>query len=235
MDIKAVIIDLFGTLVPAFSRSGYIHAVQQMAELLDVPESEFRSRWLRAAADRHLGRYRDTRAHLIAISSELGGSNDERAVSAAADVVRRFTQDAIRPNLETIECLKFLRQTGFKLALCTNCAPDVPEVWSESPFQECFDTTFFSCVAGIAKPDPRVYEHLCEKLGIVSSACLYVGDGSSNELTGARTSGMHALLLRPALEDCFDPERSDVLGWQGDAIAHFVELRSYVCSRCITA
>ena len=48
----------------------------------------------------------------------------------------------------------------------------------------------------LAKPDPRIYEMAVEGLGVAAEECLYVGDGTSNELTGASRVGMTAVLMR---------------------------------------
>jgi len=45
------------------------------------------------------------------------------------------------------------------------------------------------------KPDPRIYHLALERLKVKPQDCLYVGDGSSHELTGARKVGMHPVQI----------------------------------------
>ena len=43
---------------------------------------------------------------------------------------------------------------------------------------------------GIRKPHPEMYRRVVGQLGVPARSCLYVGDGNSNELLGAREQGM---------------------------------------------
>ena len=59
-----------------------------------------------------------------------------------------------------------------------------------------FETAIFSCAVGLKKPDPRIYQMATEQLKVKPEDCLYIGDGSSQELTGALKIGMHPVWLR---------------------------------------
>ncbi len=56
-------------------------------------------------------------------------------------------------------------------------------------------------VIGLVKPDPAIYQLACQRLGVIPEDCRYVGDGGSNELTGADASGMRAVLIAPSYDD----------------------------------
>ena len=56
-----------------------------------------------------------------------------------------------------------------------------------------FDVALISYEQGICKPDPAMYQRMIEQLGVAPDECLYVGDGGSRELYGARDAGMKAL------------------------------------------
>ena len=43
------------------------------------------------------------------------------------------------------------------------------------------------------KPDRTVYEEAARRLGVEIKDCIFVGDGGSNELQGARNAGMNAI------------------------------------------
>ncbi|CAL5023727.1 unnamed protein product [Urochloa decumbens] len=59
-----------------------------------------------------------------------------------------------------------------------------------------WDFGVFSGVAGVEKPDPRIYEAALEAAGGVSPAeALHIGDSLRTDYTPARGLGMHALLL----------------------------------------
>ena len=43
------------------------------------------------------------------------------------------------------------------------------------------------------KPDPRIYQQVLQALGVSPEDTIFVGDGGSNELAGARRAGLTAL------------------------------------------
>jgi len=74
------------------------------------------------------------------------------------------------------------------------------------------------------KPDARIYRLACEQLEVKPQECLYVGDGSSHELTGASRVGMHAVLIRVPYEDTYDAHRIDTEEWNGSTISALREV-----------
>ena len=60
------------------------------------------------------------------------------------------------------------------------------------------------------------------------ASALALGDGSSQELTGAQQVGMRPILIRDSLEDPYDTSRPDVDGWQGATITNLKEVLAFV-------
>lgn len=90
------------------------------------------------------------------------------------------------------------------------------------------DVPVFSCDERIKKPSPRIYEIACDRLNVKPQECIYVGDGSSEELTGAAAIGMCTILNRTDLTDVYDPHRPDVENWNGIVIDEISELRGII-------
>ena len=69
-----------------------------------------------------------------------------------------------------------------------------------------------------------------ERLEVKPGECLYVGDGSSNELTGAAAAGMHSVLVRHPDEDNSGIHRVDYEGakWEGPVITSLKEVLNLV-------
>jgi len=67
---------------------------------------------------------------------------------------------------------------------------EVPALWKSTPLAARFDTVAFSCVLGVAKPDPAIYLAACAGLGVQPGDCVYVGDGADDELAAAAALGM---------------------------------------------
>ncbi|MDQ3641421.1 MAG: hypothetical protein M3450_08155 [Actinomycetota bacterium] len=68
------------------------------------------------------------------------------------------------------------------------------------------------------------YQDIAGRLGVAAEECVYVGDGSSAELTGATAAGMTAVLIDTPFDTDFryDAEAQ----WAGRSIADMQELRA---------
>jgi putative hydrolase of the HAD superfamily len=128
------------------------------------------------------------------------------------------------PRSDAIETLSHLKYEGCKTGLISDCSPEVPAIWKDTPFAKLIDVAIFSCLVGVKKPDPRIYHLTTNQLGIKPQKCLYIGDGSSQELTGASQVGMQAVLLRLPDEEGTDAHRIDSEEWYGPVISVLTEV-----------
>ena len=226
MPPAAVIFDLFGTLVPTFSRAHFRQCLARMAGAVGVGAEDFRRLWMRdTARDRGTGVYRTMGDNVAAICQMLGVSPSAEAVARAQEIRCDNTADfLVHPRPDAVPTLDELRRRGFKLALVSDCSMDVPLTWSRSPLARCLHVTAFSCVVGVRKPDPAIYLAACTGLGVTPPQCLYVGDGCSRELTGARALGMRPVLLRaPDIERPLTPD-CEADTWDGESVDALAEV-----------
>ena len=84
--------------------------------------------------------------------------------------------------------------------------------------------TVFSALRKAKKPEPIMYLSAAQELGVAPSDCLYVGDGSSRELSGAAAVGMHPVLIRASHEDNADSFRPYEEQWEGPRIRTLAEI-----------
>jgi putative hydrolase of the HAD superfamily len=77
----------------------------------------------------------------------------------------------------------------------SDCTHELPEFWDRLPVAPWVDAAVFSIVMGCRKPHPSTYAAACDRLGVTAGQAVYVGDGGSNELTGARSAGMSVVRL----------------------------------------
>ena len=123
------------------------------------------------------------------------GADEALATELAAERAA-LTREVLTPREGALETLDELRRRGLRLALISVCSEDVCRVWGETAFAQRFDAAVFSATCALMKPDPRIYLLACEQLGVEPPACLYVGDGANDELAGARSVGMNAVLIQ---------------------------------------
>lgn len=215
-----IIFDLFGTLVGHLDFSSYGAVLARMADVLGVPVEAFSQVWRSDMSGRMSGANGGTTADDIARAClSLGVTPAPERVSEACAIRVEFTAVCLEPASGALTTLATIKANGHPTALISDCTAEVPTLWPTTPFAPLIDFPVFSCAEGITKPDRRIYLRACERLAARPEDCLYVGDGSSRELTGAGEIGMRAILVRGPELDFAGTDRSDALGWRGESIS----------------
>ncbi|HEV7896600.1 MAG TPA: HAD-IA family hydrolase [Planosporangium sp.] len=221
---RAVLFDFFGTLTTAVRR-GPRHAV--IARLLGCdPEAFFaeldRTFYLRAA-----GRYGEPIDGLRRVAYAAGGRPKlaELAYAVAARVDAVHADTALRP--EAVRVLSRLRERGVPVVVVSDCWYELPAFAPQLAIGPFLEGCVYSVEVGHCKPHPAMYLQACRQLRLDPDECLYVGDGGSRELSGAREVGMSTVrMAAPDLAGHLvfrgDPE------WCGPAITSLTEVVAMV-------
>jgi putative hydrolase of the HAD superfamily len=223
--LRAVLFDLFGTLVSSGLWREHDAVVARMGEILQAPpEAFFEVFNVETRLDREVGRFHSLEENLAYVCRKIGVPVDEELIARAAQVRRDFVASVLVPRPDAVPTLRALDRMGLRLGLISDCSPEVPPLFTRTPLAALIQVTVFSALEGTKKPDPRMYAAACEALRVEPGQALFVGDGGSSELTGARDCGITPVLLRTPGED-FDLEhRPDAKDWQGESIARLSEL-----------
>ena len=222
MRYSCVIFDLFGTLVDNTSREEYDVMLTRMADVLGVTPKDFIEHWGGTFYDRMVGALQDTGSNILNITDFLGVEVEREHLEEATRIRREFTSRMMVPKPGALETLEEIRKRGLKIGLISDCSSEVPILWEGNPLSPLIDVSVFSCVEGVKKPDARIYLSACERLDVRPEECLYVGDGSSHELTGASYVYMDPVLIRDPREK--DPYRIDRDSWEGKEIQSIPEV-----------
>jgi putative hydrolase of the HAD superfamily len=113
---------------------------------------------------------------------------------------------------EMIEALRRIK-TRFKTGCITNNVPANQTGSAEGrslyarEVMELFDHVIESAKSGIRKPDPRIYEMMCEALSVAPSACVYLDDLGVN-LKPARAMGMTTIKVETGAQAIAELERA---------------------------
>ena len=227
MRLRAVVFDLFGTLVPEFPIADWDAMSEGMATALGADHDAFRPAWRETASARLTGGFRDIAQNVVAVCDRIGLAPEPERLEAALEVRRALYRKHFHPQPGAVETLGWLREHGYPTALVSMCAPDTPPLWHASPLEGLVDVLVFSSETGLRKPEPEIYLLACSRLGVEPSACLYVGDGSFGELSGAAAVGMTpVLIVDPSEGDSVHrPEPDD---WRGTTIRSLAEVPALV-------
>lgn len=221
MRIKAVIFDFFGTLTVAASGEQRAAAVGAIAQAIGAPPVEFRNAWWGTWSERSVGALGDFPAALREIAGRLGLEPSDQQVASAAAIRQGNERRFMQLRGDTISTLEALRARGLRIGLISDCTDDLPQEWPDCPAAPYVDSVIFSFTAKVKKPDPRIYALACDALGVAPGECLYVGDGGSDELTGASAVGMTAVRVQ---DDGGENHRFEADTWTGAEIATLGEL-----------
>lgn len=98
-----------------------------------------------------------------------------------------------RPNEPMIRWLPQIHAAGFKTAILSNMPTDMADHVREIfPWLAAFDHHIFSAEVRSAKPEPAIYRHAIEALGVAPPEALFIDDREEN-LAGARAMGMRGI------------------------------------------
>lgn len=182
--------DLFHTLVdPEDFRPKDFNRASEIARLFSIDAEGFSKYWLETRIQRNSTRTRVV-VHLEEYLRRQKVQVDPVLLAAADDLLGRYQDLALlgpRPEIESV--VKRLNDQGTKLGLLTNCDEREVREWPRSPLSKFIYATSFSFSTGFVKPSIEAYSSILDKLGVVPADVVYVGDGGSDELLGARNAG----------------------------------------------
>lgn len=93
--------------------------------------------------------------------------------------------------------LRRLRALGLRLVVVSNSDGTVAKSLDAAGLRPYFDAVIDSSVVGYEKPDPRIFLEALKESGARAENTLHVGDLYHVDVAGARSAGVHALLLDP--------------------------------------
>jgi putative hydrolase of the HAD superfamily len=197
--IEAVVFDLFWTLVHPGTYPGGTGRVGWLAEILGIDAAALKARWAAFESVLEAGRADGLAPELgwvRAAAADLGVAvtlADLARIEADWDLTRR--EALLDPPPSAVAALAALRERGIRLGVLSNTHALEVRTWDESPLAALFDVVALSHEIGSCKPDPATYAHVLDRLNVPAAAAAYVGDGSSDELVGARAAGFSMVIL----------------------------------------
>jgi putative hydrolase of the HAD superfamily len=217
---RAVLFDFFGTLTEAVHRGpAHVEIARSLgcdpAAYLDALDATF---YARAS-----GAFGTPASGLRRVLDALGVAATEAQLSAALDARVDAVRADCRLREDAVIVLAALRYARLHTAVVSDCCYELPAFFAELPVAPLIDARIFSVHVGRCKPHPAMYLTACASIGVEPYECVYVGDGGSRELSGARDVGMTAIrLAAPDLGGhlVFHPD----IDWTGPQVRSLTEI-----------
>ena len=228
MEYRAVLFDLFGSLVPCYPLERLERVVCEMAHDLRVPKEPFASVWKETLGEQLKGEFPSLESMIRFLLQQLNCPMYSEGLDSAVKRRLAVERASLRPRSDALAALTCLRSRGLRIGVITNCSRETVDAWSSSELSRVVDHCAFSCVVGSVKPDPIIYLHACSALSIDPGERLFVADGSNEELEGAIRVGMDAVLIRGFDDDGSFPGRIERDHWTGAFVSALSEVPTLV-------
>jgi putative hydrolase of the HAD superfamily len=221
MEIRAVVFDLFGTLIDDSPPADYGAFLAETAAHLGTEPEPFEAAWARYDIARYTSPVEEC---FGAMCAELGVT-DRARIEAALGLRLERLRALLFPRPDAVSTLRELRGRGFGLGMISNASSEMSGLWAGSEFAPLFDAVLFSADERMMKPDRRLYERMAELLGVRPEEALFVGDGAYRELQGAAEAGMTPVLIRVPHDEW---EHEGTVDWDGPRVSALSEVLALV-------
>jgi putative hydrolase of the HAD superfamily len=122
------------------------------------------------------------------------GGDPEASRECAVEMVREWERhENFSLYEDTLPVLEELRRRGLKLGLVSNGQRDLDEFAAHHALE--VDVAVGSRAHGRRKPDPTIFEAALSLLEVAPAEAAMVGDSREDDVEGARSLGMRAILL----------------------------------------
>ena len=154
------------------------------------------------------------------IAHELGVPDGQIPFAVVEKAYEDITLDPLPDLMPHVDvAVRALAAAGYRLGVICNTGMaggrTLRVVLDRYGLLDCFHTTTWSDEFGWSKPDPRIFHHTLDALGVSPAAALHVGDLEELDVEGARRAGMWSAHYVPDGPHA-PSERADLLvrDWQ---------------------
>ena len=195
--IRAVFLDVGGTLIHPFPSVGAIYAEAAARHGVNADAADLQERFARAWRELKKSGKPVAKAWWKAVVEEtFAGFAFADPQAFFEDVYRAFTEpgrwrvfDDVRPALEE------LKRRGQRLAVVSNWDERLPALLDALALTPYFERRFISFDVGVSKPDPAIFRRALADMRVSPLEAIHVGDDPEEDVAAAEAAGLRAYLL----------------------------------------
>jgi putative hydrolase of the HAD superfamily len=217
--IQAVSFDVGGTLIEPGPSVGHVYAEIAARHGLNRFTPEFLNQQFRVAWHTKADFDYSRRAWAQIVAKSFGVIDDALIDSKFfGQLYQRFAEpDAWRVYEDVVPALEMLAARGIKLAVVSNWDDRLRPLLMRLKLERYFAVVEVSVDGGFHKPASEIFRRAVDQLHVPAGSVLHIGDSPLEDVTGAKSAGLRALLL----------DRSQV-PINGRQISALTELASFI-------
>ena len=206
--VRAVFFDVGNTLVridyAAIAHALAAHGVRLTADR--VQRAEWRAR-VRLDADlsavpaaSRSTETGDTHTRYLRYTLDGLGITDDTLIAAVDEWRRTYNSpiglwNTVDP--DAAAALAHTRAAGLKTAVISNSNGTIRTLLAHLDLLPLIDVVLDSGEEGVEKPNPEIFRRALVRTGVAPHEAVYIGDLHAIDIAGARSAGLHAILLDP--------------------------------------
>ena len=217
--IKAIILDYGGTLANSNVSLDAVfeRAVERLLiEGLEVSALDFKNAFMDTVEWRSTIQEEGKEVDVHGFFSHVLGIFGREVSRDVTDELGLIIYEAGDPEwLGDIEKLLIELSGQYKIALLSNAWLEAPrQILRDMGYSRWFDAMVVSFDIGIPKPDPRIFQHTLNLLGVEAHEAVMVGDSIKADIEGALNAGLEAIWV----------DNKGTGEWTGNTISNLDEL-----------
>ncbi len=210
--IEVVLFDLDDTLhddTAAYRRAALRVARDVEAErgidavrLDEAYAAEVHGFWGGLSADDLTARIGGVRQQLWARALAAIGVEDDALAQRCARDYNAYRREYFALFPGALDLLRSLRRSGKRIGLVTNgFAETHHEKITLLKIRDVLDAIFIADEVGMLKPDPQLFAHACQVLGVAPQSAAMVGDRYDRDIRGALDAGLFTIWVNVRAEE----------------------------------
>jgi putative hydrolase of the HAD superfamily len=179
--------------------TGHSHRLAPLESAVVVDAIRKMSKWYWDDPERHReGRLRldAARREVVKLALVELGVEDTLLADSIGDAYSHRRDLAMEPLPDAIETVRWLRESGRRLALLTNGAAAAQRrKINRFEIADLFDTILVEGELGFGKPDERVYQRALSALGVMPAQAWMVGDNLDFDVAAPQKLGLSGVWI----------------------------------------
>lgn len=115
---------------------------------------------------------------------------------AVTEIRERFMRGEFETVFDdTLSTLDELQARGVPMGIVSNFSPNLEEVLRQQGIHDYFQFFIVSAIAGVEKPNPKIFDLAVNIAQRPRTEIVYVGDSVYHDMDGARTAGLGGILI----------------------------------------